>query len=507
MNKTQIHTAVAEKMRESVVSVLPILIIVLVLCFTVTPVSNDLLLGFLIGAVLVIAGMGLFSLGAELSMTPIGSRIGTALTRTRNLPLILIVSFALGFAVTVAEPDLQVLAETVPHIKGTVLLVTVGVGVGFFLSVCMLRILTGVRLRWLLIAFYAVVFALAARTAPDFLGVAFDAGGVTTGPMTVPFILALGVGVSNTRSDDRAEADSFGLVALCSIGPILAVLLLGFFYQGESGTVTQVLPAYRNTAELGRGYLAGLWQNAREMAVALLPIIAIFFVFQIFMLRLSCRSLARICFGILYTYLGLVLFLTGVNVGFSALGSVLGAALAVGWKKVLLVPLSMLLGWFIISAEPAVAVLEKQIEEVSAGAIPGKAIKRSLSIAIALAMGLSMLRVLTGLSILWFMVPGYLLALILSFFVPDIYTAIAFDSGGVASGPMTATFMLQFMIGASTTLGGNPLSDAFGIVAMVAMMPLISIQLVGVIYGRRKAGVEAERYEDDAIIELWEDAA
>lgn len=255
MNKTQIHTAVAEKMRESVVSVLPILIIVLVLCFTVTPVSNDLLLGFLIGAVLVIAGMGLFSLGAELSMTPIGSRIGTALTRTRNLPLILIVSFALGFAVTVAEPDLQVLAETVPHIKGTVLLVTVGVGVGFFLSVCMLRILTGVRLRWLLIAFYAVVFALAARTAPDFLGVAFDAGGVTTGPMTVPFILALGVGVSNTRSDDRAEADSFGLVALCSIGPILAVLLLGFFYQGESGTVTQVLPAYRNTAELGGGIL------------------------------------------------------------------------------------------------------------------------------------------------------------------------------------------------------------------------------------------------------------
>ena len=507
MNKTQIHTAVAEKMRESVVSVLPILIIVLVLCFTVTPVSNDLLLGFLIGAVLVIAGMGLFSLGAELSMTPIGSRIGTALTRTRNLPLILIVSFALGFAVTVAEPDLQVLAETVPHIKGTVLLVTVGVGVGFFLSVCMLRILTGVRLRWLLIAFYAVVFALAARTAPDFLGVAFAAGGVTTGPMTVPFILALGVGVSNTRSDDRAEADSFGLVALCSIGPILAVLLLGFFYQGESGTVTQVLPAYRNTAELGRGYLAGLWQYAREMAVALLPIIAIFFVFQIFMLRLSRRSLARICFGILYTYLGLVLFLTGVNVGFSALGSVLGAALAVGWKKVLLVPLSMLLGWFIISAEPAVAVLEKQIEEVSAGAIPGKAIKRSLSIAIALAMGLSMLRVLTGLSILWFMVPGYLLALILSFFVPDIDTAIAFDSGVFASVPMPATFMLQFMIGASTTLGGNPLSDAFGIVAMVAMMPLISIQLVGVIYGRRKAGVEAERYEDDAIIELWEDAA
>ena len=496
---------IIEKMREAAISVLPIVVIVLLLCLTIAPVGNDLLLCFLIGTIFVIAGMGMFSLGAEASMTPIGNRIGTALTKTRNLPLILIVSFLLGFAVTIAEPDLQVLAETVPHINNTVLLVTVGLGVGFFLSVCMLRIVTGVKLRWLLIAFYGIVFILASLAAPDFLSVAFDSGGVTTGPMTVPFILALGVGVSYIRSDARAEADSFGLVALCSIGPILAVLILSFFYAESSGSLDIAASSFADTTAIGAAYLHELPQFMGEMAIALLPIVVIFFAFQLLTLHMSGRSLAKILIGIFYTYVGLVLFLTGVNVGFSALGEVLGAGLATGWTRWLLIPLSMLLGWFIISAEPAVTVLEHQIEEVSAGTVPGSAIKRSLSIAIALAMGLSMLRVLTGISIMWFLVPGYTIALGLSFFVPDLYTAIAFDSGGVASGPMTATFMLQFMIGASTVIGGNPLVDAFGVVAMVAMMPLISIQMVGFIYSRRtESEITREHYGDDEIIELWE---
>ena len=246
-----------------------------------------------------------------------------------------------------------------------------------------------------------------------------------------------------------------------------------------------------------------------EMAVALLPIAVIFFAFQFLTLHMPRRNLAKIVIGILYTYIGLVLFLTGVNVGFSALGEVLGAELAGGWTRWLLIPLSMLLGWFIISAEPAVAVLEHQIEEVSAGTIPGSAIKRSLSIAIALAMGFSMLRVLTGISIMWFLVPGYAIALGLSFFVPDLYTSIAFDSGGVASGPMTATFMLQFMMGVSIALGGNVLTDAFGIVALVAMMPLLSIQMVGFYYQLRakKVTQELENYGDCDIIELWEEPA
>ena len=506
IHQRETRTAVTEKVVESLFSVLPIVIIVFILCLYISPMQPDLLLTFLVGAMMLIIGMGLFSLGAEQSMTPIGNQIGTALTRTKNLPLILAVSFLLGFAITIAEPDLQVLAQTVPHISNTVLLITVGAGVGFFMSVCMLRILTGMRLRLLLIFFYAIIFLLAFFADKNFLGIAFDSGGVTTGPMTVPFILALGLGVSNVRSDKNAEADSFGLVALCSIGPVLAVLILGFFYKDNTAVADLSTASYGTTTDIGYAFLHAIPHYLKETAIAMLPIIVIFFLFQFTLLHLDSRNLGKIMIGLLYTYIGLVLFLTGVNIGFSALGAELGAALSSGKSVWWLVPLAMAIGWFIISAEPAVAVLEKQIETVSAGAIPGRVIKRSLSIAIALAMGLSMIRVLTGISLFWFLIPGYTTALILTFFVPDIYTAIAFDSGGVASGPMTATFMLQFFMGASIALGGNVLQDAFGVVALVAMMPLVSIQLVGLFYKRKQKRTKETTvvYGDYDIVELWE---
>ena len=507
MEKTR--TLLTEKIRESLVSVLPIIAIVTVLCLFLVPMQPNLLLTFLIGALMIVVGLGLFSLGAERSMTIIGNKIGTALTKIGKLPVILLVAFALGVAVTVAEPDLQVLADTVPNIDKTVLLLAVGIGVGLFMVVCMLRILYGINLRWVLLGCYVVIFALAAFTDRDFLGIAFDSGGVTTGPMTVPFILALGVGISHVRSDRQAEADSFGLVSLCSIGPILSVLLLGFFSEDSGGTAEITRVSFDSTTGIGTAFVQALPVYMKEMAMAMLPIVAIFVLFQLFVFRMNTRSFGKIFVGILYTYIGLVLFLTGVNVGFSSLGAELGAALVESGKEWLLIPLAAVLGWFIISAEPAVAVLEKQIEEVSAGTIPGKAIKLSLSIAIALAMALAMLRVVTGISILWFLVPGYAIALGLSFFVPNIYTAIAFDSGGVASGPMTATFMLQFMVGVSIALGGNVLTDAFGIVAMVAMMPLLSIQVVGFYYQRKaeKVTQELESYGDCDIIELWEEPA
>lgn len=508
-NFDKTRTLLTEKIRESLVSVLPIIAIVTLLCLFLVPMQPTLLLTFLIGALMIVVGLGLFSLGAERSMTIIGSKIGTALTKIGKLPVIILVAFALGVAVTVAEPDLQVLADTVPNIDKTVLLAAVGIGVGFFMVVCMMRILYGINLRWVLLGCYIVIFVLAAFTDREFLCIAFDSGGVTTGPMTVPFILALGVGISHVRSDRRAEADSFGLVALCSIGPILSVLLLGFFGSG-SGEAAGITPVhFDSTTGIGTAFLRELPVYMKEMAVAMLPIVAIFLLFQLLVFRMNLRSFGKIFVGIVYTYVGLVLFLTGVNVGFSNLGAELGAALVSSSLEWLLIPLAALLGWFIISAEPAVTVLEKQIEEVSAGAIPGKAIKVSLSVAIALAMALAMLRVVTGISILWFLVPGYAIALGLSFFVPDIYTAIAFDSGGVASGPMTATFMLQFMMGVSIALGGNVLTDAFGIVAMVAMMPLLSIQMVGFYYQikAKKVTQELESYGDYDIIELWEEPA
>ena len=476
------------------------------LCLFVTPLESSLMLAFLIGTGMIIVGMGLFTLGAETSMTVIGNRIGAALTKSKKLWLILMVSFILGVAVTVSEPDLQVLAQSVPHIDSTVLIVTVGVGVGFFLTICMLRIFIGIKLRWMLIVFYLAVFVLAALADANYLSLAFDAGGVTTGPMTVPFILALGVGVANMRSDREAGADSFGLVALCSIGPILFVLILGFLYPGgEAVSNAGSAIDFLTTTDIGMAYIKNIPHYMLETVIALLPIVVIFLVFQIFSFRMTLHNFVKICSGIIFTYIGLVLFLTGVNVGFSSLGAVLGAKMYSGWTRYLLIPLAMCLGWFIISAEPAVYVLEKQIESVSSGAIPGKAIKYSLSIAISAAMGIAMLRVLTGISIMWFLVPGYLIALVLSFFVPDIYTAIAFDSGGVASGPMTATFMLQLMIGVCSSAGGNIMTDAFGIVATVAMMPLISIQIVGFIYGRKaKVSAEEPSAVDDEIIELWE---
>ncbi len=505
----EIHLALGEKIKESAVSVIPIVIIVSVLCLSIVPMRPDFLLCFFLGAVMMIFGMGFFSLGADLSMTPIGNKVGTALTKTKNLPLILIVSFLLGFAVTVAEPDLQVLAATVPHIGNMALLISVGVGVGFFLSVCMLRILTGFRLRYLLLIFYALLFVLAYFSDKGYLSIAFDSGGVTTGPMTVPFILAMGMGVSNIRSDRNAESDSFGLVALCSVGPILAVLILGFFYPGSDAVADMSSSSFETTSQIGRAYLHAVPVYMKEIALSLLPIVVIFVLFQIFSLKLPRIRLIKIFVGILYTYIGLVLFLVGVNVGFSSLGVMLGSELATGWTRWLLIPLAMLLGWFIISAEPAVAVLQKQIEEVSAGAISGTAVKYSLSAAVALALALSMVRVLTGIPIMYFFVPGYFVALALSFAVPDIYTAIAFDSGGVASGPITSTFILQFAMGACTAIGGNVLTDAFGVVAMVAMMPLISIQIVGVVSTLKNRAVpagEKKTYGNDEIIELWEEA-
>ena len=498
-----------EKFREAVASVLPITLIVTIVCFSFVPVTTDLMLSFLIGSVLLIVGMALFTLGSEVSMTQIGTHMGAKLTKSRKLWLILTVSFLLGVAITVAEPDLQVLAANVPNIDTTVLIITVSVGVGIFLLLSMLRILLVIPLRWMLLVFYALIFILAALVDKDFLAVAFDSGGVTTGPMTVPFIMALGVGVSSIRSDSHAQTDSFGLVALCSIGPIQAVMLLGFIYRGSAdGTAAMVLSNYQDTVELGHNYIASLPAYLKEVVIALLPIVAFFLVFQVVSLRLRRLPFMRILVGLVWTCIGLVLFLTGVNVGFSSLGYILGERLAAPGLRYWLIPLAMLMGWFIINAEPAVHVLNKQVEELSAGAISARAMGVSLSIAVSSAMGLGMVRVLTGVSILWFVVPGYVLALAMAFFVPQTFTAIAFDSGGVASGPLTATFMLPFAMGACTAMGGNIMTDAFGIVALVAMMPLITVQAMGVVYvikSRRQAKTVAQSvYAENDVIELWE---
>lgn len=492
-------------MRESLTSVLPITAIVLLLCFTVTPVSNNAMMAFLIGSLLLIVGMGLFSLGSEMSMIPLGEAVGKEITRSKKVWVIVGISFLIGVIITVAEPDLQVLAGQVPAIENNVIIWSVALGVGVFLVIALLRILLGIPLSYLLIGFYAVVFTLAMFVSPDFWAIAFDSGGVTTGPMTVPFIMALGVGVSAVRNDKHAGGDSFGLVALCSIGPIITVLILGLLYKPDGSAYTAaVMPDAKDTVEMFDLYLSEIPHYLKETASALLPIGAFLILFQLVTRRLKRKEILHMVIGLVYVYIGLTIFLMGVNVGFMPVGSFLGGSIASHTYNWILIPIAMVIGYFIVQAEPAVHVLNKQVEEITAGSIPAHAMNLALSVGVAISLGLAMIRVLTGISIMWFLVPGYVLSLALSFVVPQIFTSVAFDSGGVASGPMTATFLLPFALGACDAVGGNLVTDAFGVVAMVAMTPLVTIQLLGLSYQRklRRAPAPAAPVAVEELIEL-----
>lgn len=503
-----------EKLLEALQAVLPIVAIVLVLCFSIAPVSPSILLCFLLGAAMIIVGIMFFTLGAEMSMSPMGERVGAMLTKSRSVPLIIGVGFLLGFLITISEPDLQVLANQVPSIPNMTLILSVAAGVGLFLVVAFLRMLLCIALPKLLVVFYGLIFVLTAFVPKEFLSVAFDSGGVTTGPITVPFIMALGVGVAAIRSDRHAADDSFGLVALCSIGPILAVLILGIAFQASDSTyVPPILPNVSDSVELWQLFHEGLPTYIKEIATSLLPIIAMFGVFQLAALKLDRRTLGRIGVGLAYTYIGLVLFLAGANIGFMPAGNYLGQVLAGQSFRWLLVPIGMLIGYFIVKAEPAVYVLNKQVEEVTDGAISASTMGAALSAGVSLSVGLAMVRVLTGISILWFLIPGYAFAIGISFVVPKLYTAIAFDAGGVASGPMTATFLLPLAQGACVAVGGNIVTDAFGVVAMVAMTPLITVQLMGLMAQLKQsrarqaqpvpaAALAFADLPDDAIIEL-----
>ncbi len=474
------HELLREKVHESVLSVLPITVIVMFLSMTIAPLTPATLLLFLIGAAMLILGMGFFTLGADMAMIPMGEGIGVQMSKTKKITVSLAVCFILGFLITIAEPDLQVLAEQVESLDNMILILTVAAGVGFFLIIAELRMLLKIPLSYTLFFFYAIIFILSYFTPNAFVAVSFDSGGVTTGPITVPFIMALGIGMAAVRSDKNSRSDSFGLIALCSIGPILSVMILGILYRPEEATYTPVSMVELNTTkEAGAEFLKAIPVYAREVALALIPIVLLFLIFQFIAKRFHHRQLIRIVAGFIYTYVGLVLFLTGVNVGFMPAGQNIGAEIAGDRHKWLLLPIGMLIGYFIVRAEPAVQVLTKQVEEITNGSISQKAIGQSLSIGIAVSAGIAMLRILTGLNIMWFLIPGYAISLIMTFFVPQIFTGIAFDSGGVASGPMTATFLLPLAVGACQAVGGNIMTDAFGIVAMVAMTPLLTIQMLG----------------------------
>lgn len=476
-----------EKILESLASVLPITAIVLVLSITIAPVSAGTLVLFLFGALLLIFGMGIFTLGADLAMTPMGEGMGIEMSKAKKVIYPILLSLVFGIIITMAEPDLQVLAEQVPAIPNLVIILSVAGGVGVFMMIAISRIFFKIPLNILLLSFYALIFLVTCLTPASFIPVSFDSGGVTTGPVTVPFIMSMGVGLATLRSDKSSQEDSFGLVALCSIGPVLAVLILGIFYQPDSAVYEmKEIASIHTTRDAAHQFVQAFPSYFKEVAISVMPIAVMFFLFQLFSKRFRKRQILKITGGLIYTYVGLVLFLTGVNIGFMPTGQFIGATIGESENNYLLIPIGMLMGYFIVAAEPAVHVLNKQVEEVSNGSISAASMKAGLSIGVALSVGISILRILTGIPILYFLVPGYLISLILTFFVPKIYTGVAFDSGGVASGPMTATFLLPFAMGACEAVGGNLLADAFGVVAMVAMTPLITIQTLGLVSELRK---------------------
>lgn len=474
-----------EKLKESLYSVAPVILIVLLLHWTLAPIPETLR-QFLAGGLLLILGLSVFLLGTDIGMVPIGQKAGAALTSRKNLPLMLGMGFVIGFLVTVAEPDVQVLATQVASVETSVppslLVGIIASGVGLFVAVAMGRIVLGVSLRLLLALCYLCVFAFAAFTSPAFLGIAFDAGGATTGPMTVPFIMALGVGVAAVKGGQNAGDESFGFIGLASIGPILAVLALGLAFKGGHGRELPHVVEEAVSLPLLSHFLHLVPEVAKEVISALGPLVLLFVFFQFWLLKMPPMQLLRMIVGLLYTFVGLVLFFVGVKGGFMPAGAELGARIALLEHNSVLLPIGFVIGAVVVCAEPAVWVLNAQVEQVSGGHIRKNVMLIALCVGVACSVSIAMIRVLLGLSLWWFLIPGYALALGLTRFCPQMFTAIAFDSGGVASGPMASTFILAFTLGASKALGGNPVTDAFGVIAMIAMTPLLTIQVLGILY-------------------------
>ena len=487
-----------EKLKETFVSIGPIALIVLLLNWTITPLGDGMTLTFIVSAIFTIVGLALFLLGADIGIIPMGEKAGSALTSKKNLPLLLIASFIIGFIITIAEPDVQVLAGQVssvnPNIKSITLLIMIAVGIGFFVSLGLLRTVLQIPIKILYVGFYVIVFILAFIAPQEYFAISFDASGATTGPMTVPFIMALGMGVAAVKSNKNSDskADNFGLTGLASIGPIVAVLIMGLVMSGKSATevvaATEIVEETMvsvGTLERLRGVFKLVPHIIVEVAKALLPLVGLLIAFLIFLFKLTKRQIIKICVGLVYAFLGLVLFLTGINSGFIPAGTVIGETLGNSGQQWLLVLLGVVFGAIVVCAEPAVWVLTQQVEEISGGTIKRKVLLVALSSGVCIAVGLAMIRVIFGFHIAYILVPAFVIALTLTFFCPKMFTAIAFDSGGVASGPMTSSFILSYTLGAAAVFGGNPLTDGFGVIALVASAPLITIQILGLIYAKK----------------------
>ncbi len=476
------------KLKEVIFSVLPITVLVLILNFTLTPIDTHLIIKFLIGAVFIVIGLTIFLFGVDIGISHIGNIMGSAITKTNKLWIVAAAGLVLGFFISVAEPDLHILADQVDSVtsglvsKGSIVVV-VSIGIAVMTALGLIRILFNIPLYIMLFVTYGIIFILAVFTSSEFMAISFDASGATTGALTVPFILALAIGVSHLKKDSKSsENDSFGLVALASTGAIISMMIMSIVSKTDTITGSAV-PETVSTA-IFAPFLHEFPIIAVEVILALVPVLTIFLLFQKFSFKLSGNTVRKILFGVLFTFVGLVLFLVGVNAGFMDVGSAVGYGLASLDNKAFVVVIGFILGFVTILAEPAVYVLTHQIEDVTSGYVNRKVVLITLSIGVGIAIALSMIRILIPELHLWhYLLPGYIISITLMYFVPKLFVGIAFDSGGVASGPMTATFILAYAQGAAEAIeGANVLTDGFGMIAMVAMTPLIALQILGFIF-------------------------
>ena len=483
------------KLKETAISVFPVMLIVLILGLFIVPIDKTLLCGFIVSGILLTLGLTIFLLGVDLGIQPMGERTGAALTNKKNLFLLLSCAFVIGFIVTAAEPDIQVFASQVknhfPSISKPVFTIAIATGVGLFITIGLLKTVLNWSLKWTLFIFYVILFTILTFVSDSFVGIGFDSGGATTGPMTVPFIMALGLGVSSVRATNDNK-NSFGLTGIASLGPVIAVLIYSFFVN-QNINVAENSTAHAITVAQ-TGFLAKIFlpfaqcflHVLQEALISILPLFVLFIVFQIFLLKMTKRQVIRMTIGFFYSFTGLLLFLVGVNGGFMQTGEVLGKTLGEmvaqngGIWYLILIVTGLLLGAIIVCAEPAVWVLSEQVEAVSGGTIKRKVLLVFLSVGTAIAIGLSLWRSIAGVNLHFILIPGYIIAFILMIFSPDLFTGIAFDSGGVASGPLTSTFVLSFTIGAANGCGKT--NDSFGVISLVALMPLIAIQIMGIIF-------------------------
>ena len=498
------------KMKETAVSVLPVMVIVLFLGFTFVPLDKYLLARFVLGGLLLIIGLTIFLLGVDLGIQPMGQRCGAELTKRRSLTLLLIVAFIIGFIVTAAEPDIQVFGDQVrsifPFVNKLSITFVIAGGVGLFIMLGLLRAVLNLSLKWTFLISYTLLFLISFFAPGSFIGIAFDSGGATTGPMTVPFIMALGLGVSSVRDDDD---NSFGLTGVCSIGPVMAVLIYAIMLKtggafettlaenaagtGTASSTTAALISGGFFARIFSPFGAAAGHVFREAMISIAPLFILFIIFQLLLLKMTKRQVIRIIIGFIYAFIGLTIFLIGVNGGFSQAGAALGQKLGEltvsrgGAWYILLIGTGLLLGAIIVCAEPAVWVLSEQVEQVSGGTIKRRVLLVFLSVGTAIAIGLAMWRAVSGFNLKYILIPGYIISMVLMIFCPTLFSGIAFDSGGVASGPLTSTFVLSFTLGAAASgKGGN---DSFGVIALVAMMPLLAIQIMGIIFKMKQRKV------------------